>query len=91
MDETPEFMSFAAFARHCHVAKSCVTGWRRRGLVVVVDGKVDVAASNARLAARPTISRGGVTKVRPAVADVPKSGAISDVPKSGSIVEVFHR
>ena len=65
MDEIPEFMSFAAFARHCRVAKSCVTGWKRRGLLVITDGKVDVAASNARLAARPTISRGGVTKVRP--------------------------
>ena len=60
-------MSLADFSRLHGVAKSAVTGWKRRGLLVIVDGKVDVAASNARLAARPTISRGGVTKVRPGV------------------------
>jgi hypothetical protein len=57
-------MTLAAFARLHGVAKPTVTGWKRRGLVAMVDGKVDVVASNARLAARPTVSRGGKTKVR---------------------------
>jgi hypothetical protein len=68
-DATPALLTLAAFARLHGVAKPTVTGWKRRGLLVfAADGKrVDVAASNARLAARPTISRGGKTKIRPAV------------------------
>jgi phage terminase Nu1 subunit (DNA packaging protein) len=47
-------LTMAAFARVHGVAKPTVTGWRRRGyLAMTVDGLVDVAASNARLAARP--------------------------------------
>jgi len=72
-------MTKAAFARLHGVAKPTVTGWARRGLLVLAaDGKrVDVSASNARLAARPTVNRGGVAKVRP-IADLPKSGEISE-------------
>ena len=56
MDDAPAFMSLADFSRLHGVAKSAVTGWKRRGYLVLVEGgKVDVAASNARLAARPTI------------------------------------
>ena len=43
MNDTPTFVSLAAFARLCGVSAPCVTGWRRRGHVVMVDGKVDVA------------------------------------------------
>jgi hypothetical protein len=68
MSGAPAFMSLAAYARRCGVTKSAVTGWRRRDLLVVTDGRVDVAASDARLAARPSISRGGRTKVRPGLA-----------------------
>jgi hypothetical protein len=66
-NQTSAFLTMAAFARLHGVAKPTVTGWKRRGLLVFArDGKrIDVAASNARLAARPSISRGGVTKVRP--------------------------
>ena len=62
----PTVMSLAAFARSHQVAGPTVTGWRRRGyLVMTADGKVDVAASNKRLADRPDVHRGGRVKVRP--------------------------
>jgi hypothetical protein len=66
MDDVPAFMSLAAYARHHQVSKPTCTGWKRRGhIMLTADGKVDVVVSNARLAARPSISRGGRTKVRP--------------------------
>jgi hypothetical protein len=66
MDDAPTFMTLAAYARHHHVSKPTCTGWRRRGyLVLTADGRVDVSASDARLGSRPTVSRGGRTKVRP--------------------------
>jgi hypothetical protein len=66
MDETPAFITLAAFARLHRVAKPTVTGWKRRGyLVINSDGMVDVVRSNARLASRPSVHRGGVAKVRP--------------------------
>jgi hypothetical protein len=65
MSDTP-FMSLAEYSRRCGVTRGAVTGWRRRGYIVLTAaGKVDVVASDARLAARPSISRGGKTKVRP--------------------------
>jgi hypothetical protein len=82
-DDTPAFMTLAAFARHHGVAKPTVTGWRRRGyLEISSDGMVDVVRSNERLASRPSVHRGGVAKVRPVVVDEPKSGPI--VEPSGS-------
>jgi len=65
MDDTPAFMSLAEYARRCGVTKSAVTGWRRRGLILVTNGKVDIRVSDARLAARPAISRGGRIRARP--------------------------
>jgi hypothetical protein len=64
-DNTPSFLSLADFGRLHGVAGATVTGWKRRGYLVLVDGKVDVVASNARLAARPSTLRGGTAKVRP--------------------------
>jgi len=59
-------VTLAAFARMHDVSQACVSGWRRRGyLVLTADGKVDVAGSNVRLAARPSVHRGGTAKVRP--------------------------
>jgi hypothetical protein len=80
MDEIPAFMTKAAFARLHGVAKPTVTGWARRGLLVLAaDGRrVDVLASNARLGARPSVSRGGTAKVRPIVTDRPKAGSPED-------------
>ncbi len=46
---TPEFMSKAAYARHRGVGKSAVSNWVKRGQIVLKDGKVDVAASDAKL------------------------------------------
>jgi hypothetical protein len=74
-DTTPTFVSLAAFARLCGVSGPCVTGWRRRGHVVMVDGKVDVAASNKRLAARPAARYGGIAKVKPVVEEEPEAAA----------------
>ena len=64
-DDTPSFLSLAGFGRLHNVAGATVTGWKRRGYLVLVDGKVDVRASNARLGARPSTLRGGTAKVRP--------------------------
>jgi hypothetical protein len=61
----PAFVSLAEFARLHGVSKPTVTGWRRRGYLVITDDKVDVAASNRRLADRPHGVVGGVPKVRP--------------------------
>jgi hypothetical protein len=63
----PSLISLADFARLHGVAAPTVTGWKRRGHIVLVDGKVDVAASNARLAARPAARHGGLAKVKPVV------------------------
>jgi hypothetical protein len=84
MDETPAFMTKAAFARLHGVAKPTVTGWARRGLLVLAaDGKrVDVLASNARLGARPSVSRGGVAKVLPG-----KPGDLPDKPAPNGFPE----
>jgi hypothetical protein len=60
-------ISLADFARLHNVAAPTVTGWKRRGHLVLVDGKVDVRASNARLAARPAARHGGLAKVKPIV------------------------
>lgn len=65
MNETPTFLTFAAFARLHGVSRPTVNGWKRRGYLVLRGNEVDVAASNVRLAARPDVSRGGPTKVRP--------------------------
>jgi hypothetical protein len=65
MSDAPAFLSLAEYSRRCGVTRGAVTGWKRRGfLVMTADGKVDVAASGARLSARPSISRGGKTKFR---------------------------
>jgi hypothetical protein len=67
MGDTPTFVSLAAFARLCGVSGPCVTGWKRRGHILLVDGKVDVRASRARLASRPAARHGGLAKVKPVV------------------------
>jgi len=76
MNDTPTFVSLAAFARLCGVSQPCVTGWRRRGHVVIVDGKVDVRASRKLLAARPSARTGGMAKVRPIV-EQPEAADVS--------------
>jgi hypothetical protein len=69
MSNTPAFLTLSEYARRCGVT-TCCTGWRRRGHIVLVDGKVDVVRSDGLLAARPSISRGGKTKVRPGLPPV---------------------
>jgi hypothetical protein len=86
MDEKtdPSFMSFAAFARLHQVRQPTVSGWRKRGYLVLQDGRVDVVRSNERLAARPDVHRGGVAKVRPGKPAPIQSGpAAEDVPADG--------
>jgi hypothetical protein len=84
MNDTPAFVTLAEFARLHGVSKPCVTGWRKKGYVVIVDGKVDVVASNRRLADRPDVYKGGATRVRPGKAavthdaDLPNGDAPAD-------------
>ena len=42
-------MGKAAYARYRDVGKSAVSNWIKRGQIVLVDGKVDVGASDALL------------------------------------------
>jgi hypothetical protein len=59
------------------VSLACVTGWKRRGYIVLTpDGLVDVPKSNRRLAARPTMQRGGYARVRPTVGGRAIAGAM---------------
>jgi hypothetical protein len=55
------FESQAAFARRCGVSRATVHGWKEHGyLKMASDGRrVDVAASEALLASRPEVYRGG--------------------------------
>ena len=81
----PSHISLAAFARLHGVSAPTVTGWKRRGYLVLVDGRVDVSASNQRLAARPDVHRGGVAKVRPGKPAPIQSGAAAEgEPADGS-------
>jgi hypothetical protein len=64
-DQTARFMSLAAFARLHAVSKPTVSGWKRRGYLVITADGVDVAASNKLLSDRPDVHRGGRVKVRP--------------------------
>ena len=85
MDETnPSFMTFAAFARLHQVRQPTVSGWRRRGYLVLQAGRVDVVRSNERLAARPDVHRGGVAKVRPGKPAPIQSAAAEAEPADGS-------
>ena len=55
--------SMATFARRRGVSRVSVTRYKRAGLLVLTpDGLVDVAASDARLAERPAVYRGGASK-----------------------------
>jgi hypothetical protein len=76
-------VTFAAYARLHHVSRPTVHGWRKRGYLVLQDGKVDVAASNARLAVRPDVHRGGVARVRPGKPAPIQSGAVEGEPADG--------
>jgi hypothetical protein len=52
-------MTKAAFARICNVSKPAVAKWATQGVVVLVDGKIDVVASARQMAA---FRRDGVPK-----------------------------
>lgn len=47
------------------VSRKTVTMWKRAGLLVFVDGLIDVVATDALLAGRPAVYRGGVTTPAP--------------------------
>jgi hypothetical protein len=83
MNDTPTFMTFAAFARLHGVSRPTVNGWKKRGHLVLRGNEVDVVASNARLAARPDVSRGGPAKVRPGKPAAGQSGSAEDAPAEG--------
>jgi phage terminase Nu1 subunit (DNA packaging protein) len=65
----PAIVRLAEFAKLHSVSKAAVTKWKQRGLLVLTpDGRVDVSASNKRLADRPAVNRGQLTK-GPAASD----------------------
>jgi hypothetical protein len=52
--------TWAEFAKRRGVSEMTITRWKRRGLIVTAaDGKIDVAASEKLLDARPAVYRGG--------------------------------
>jgi phage terminase Nu1 subunit (DNA packaging protein) len=57
-----DFVTLTAFAALRGVSKAAVTKWKAQGLVVLVDGKVDVIASTKLLAERASPRRGGRPK-----------------------------
>ena len=66
-----ETMSLTAFAEKHGVDRKTATRWRQSGLIVPCVGPVDVVASEARLAERPSQYRGGKTKGLHAPDDAP--------------------
>jgi hypothetical protein len=83
-DDAPAPVTFAAYARLHHVSRPTVWGWRKRGYLVLQNGRVDVVRSNERLAARPDVHRGGVAKVRPGKpAPIQSSPAAEELPADG--------
>jgi len=59
-------MSQAEYSRHRGSSRFAVTAWKRQGLLVFnSDGKIDVAASDALLDARPAVKKGGRANRRP--------------------------
>lgn len=92
------FVSLAEYSRLHNVSRPTVTNWKRRGYIVMTDGKVDVSASNKRLADRPTGVVGGVPKVRPgklvesiAPAPEPEQSAAAGDPSSWSRQEALRQ
>jgi hypothetical protein len=60
MEAAATTTTLSEFAKLRGVSKPAVTKWKQRGLLVLTpDGRVDVAASQARLAERPDVYRGG--------------------------------
>jgi hypothetical protein len=58
----PNKASQAAYAKHRGVVPSTITVWGGRGLLVRdAAGWIDIAATDARLAERPEVYRGGIT------------------------------
>jgi hypothetical protein len=69
--------TLAGFAKHRGVSKAAVTKWKARGLLVfTAAGKIDVAASDSRLADRPKVYRGGPVKSAPGL----KPSSVVDLP-----------
>jgi phage terminase Nu1 subunit (DNA packaging protein) len=86
----------AEFARMRGVSRAAVGAWNRRGLLVLDGGLVDVAASSAKLDARPEVYRGGRAKELPnspaaAIAAKPSAPEVSDRPSSWSTAEAIRR
>lgn len=79
-----ETVTQAEFSRLREVTRAAVSLWKSKGLLVLTeDGLVDVDATDAKLAERPTVNRGGVAK-QPRERKRPSSGAatidVSQVP-----------
>lgn len=77
-DPAPAVVRLAQFAKAHNVTKAAVTKWRKAGyLTMTDDGRVDVGASNAKLAQRAAVNRRGQPTKGPFTPDTtgaPKSG-----------------
>ena len=72
----PASMTQAEFARRRGVSRKTVTTWKGQGkLVLTADGRVDVVATEARLADQPETYRGGTASKPPPAARVPPAAA----------------
>jgi hypothetical protein len=87
---TKKHVSQAAYARLKGVTPKTVTVWKKSGLLTFSeDGLVDVEASDARLASRPKVSRGGITKgVSGNASDADLPADLADLPLDGSPAEI---
>lgn len=87
-------LSQAEYSRYRGVSRKTVTVWKTKGeLVLSASGLVDVAASDARLASRPQVNRGGVTSAIKATGNgnEPRTPAASKPPAAmlqGSVEEI---
>lgn len=53
------FKTQAEYSRYRGVSKKTVTIWKQQGRIKLINGFVDVVASNKMLAGRPEVYRGG--------------------------------
>jgi hypothetical protein len=80
----------AQFAARHHVSRRTVNIWRAAGLVVLRDGKIDVAISDNLLGTRLRRYRGGVAKgpareIADATDSMPPLGELPVLPRFGPV------
>jgi hypothetical protein len=82
-----ELLSQKAFAKFRGVSGFAVSSWKKRGLLVLVGGKVHVEASNKIPDARPRKYRGGTTSCRSGEEPLPNTPPLPDDFENWSLSE----